>query len=186
MKLIIGLGNPGREYQKTRHNAGFMALDLLLAKYGFTKEKNEFNATVYLSTINNEKVLFVKPLTYMNNSGASIRQIMDYYKINKKDVIVIHDEKDFPIGKNQFKTSGSAAGHNGIKSMIQHLSGEDFNRWRLGIGLPENSRMMADWVLSNFTKEERELLDQSIYNSLSFLQDWINGDTFQNIMNKYN
>ncbi|PPJ44748.1 aminoacyl-tRNA hydrolase, partial [Rhizobium sp. KAs_5_22] len=82
------------------------------------KEKEEFNATIYFSQINNEKVLFVKPLTYMNNSGMSIRQILDYYKINKSDLIIIHDEKDFPIGKNQFKTSGSAAGHNGIKSAI--------------------------------------------------------------------
>ncbi|ATZ16916.1 peptidyl-tRNA hydrolase [Williamsoniiplasma luminosum] len=186
MKLIVGLGNPGKEYQKTRHNAGFFAIDMLLEKYGFSKEKEEFNATIYFSQINNEKVLFVKPLTYMNNSGMSIRQILDYYKINKSDLIIIHDEKDFPIGKNQFKTSGSAAGHNGIKSAIQYLNGEDFKRWRLGIGAPNNSKTMVDWVLGNFSKKEIELLDEKINNSILFLQDWIKGETFINIMNKYN
>ncbi|MBY7704799.1 aminoacyl-tRNA hydrolase [Vibrio harveyi] len=113
-----------------------MAIDILLDKYGYNSVKQEFNAQVYTSIINNQKVLFVKPLTYMNNSGIAISQIMHYYKISLKDLIVIHDDKDLNVERIQFKKSGSAAGHNGIKSIIQHLSTQDFYRLRIGINPP--------------------------------------------------
>jgi PTH1 family peptidyl-tRNA hydrolase len=134
MKLIVGLGNPGKEYEKTRHNAGFIAIDLLLEKYGYQKAKEEFESEIFFSEVKGEKVYFVKPQTYMNNSGIAIRQIMDYYKIPLEDFIVIYDEKDFPVGKQQFKFQGSSAGHNGVKSIMQHLKTESFKRIRIGIG----------------------------------------------------
>ncbi|SYV94812.1 peptidyl-tRNA hydrolase, partial [Mycoplasma putrefaciens] len=138
MKLIVGLGNPGKQYQSTRHNAGWIVLDILLERYGYNSVRQEFNSEIYTSLVGNEKVLFVKPLTFMNNSGIAIFQIMNYYKININDLIVIHDDKDLSISRLQFKKTGSAAGHNGIKSIIQHLSTQDFYRLRIGIDSPRD------------------------------------------------
>lgn len=186
MKLIVGLGNPGREYAHTRHNAGWIALDLLLAKYGFDQQKEEHQAQIYFSKIHGEKVLFVKPLTFMNNSGIATRAIMEYYKIKKDDVLIIHDEKDFPLGYNQFKFQGSAAGHNGIKSAIQHLGCEDFKRLRLGIGAPQPGWKIVDWVLSKMNNQEVETLQHAFGLAIDFLSDWTHGERFNKIMSKYN
>ncbi|AVN63447.1 aminoacyl-tRNA hydrolase [Mesoplasma florum] len=186
MKLIVGLGNYGSQYEITRHNAGWIALDQLIEKYGYTQQKNDHNSIIFFSTINNEKVLFVKPQTYMNNSGTAIQEIMHYYKIDIKDLVVLHDEKDFPVGKNQFKMNGSAAGHNGIKSVIQHLGTQNFNRYRIGIGQPEEGWKIIDWVMSRFKSEELAEIIQSSKNISDFINDWTNDTTFQNIMNKYN
>ncbi|AGY41148.1 Peptidyl-tRNA hydrolase [Mesoplasma florum W37] len=186
MKLIVGLGNYGSQYEITRHNAGWIALDQLIEKYGYTQQKNDHNSIIFFSTINNEKVLFVKPQTYMNNSGTAIQEIMHYYKIDIKDLVVLHDEKDFPVGKNQFKMNGSAAGHNGIKSVIQHLGTQNFNRYRIGIGQPEDGWKIIDWVMSRFKSEELAEIIQSSKKISDFINDWTNDTTFQNIMNKYN
>ncbi|WP_026389323.1 aminoacyl-tRNA hydrolase [[Acholeplasma] multilocale] len=186
MKLIVGLGNPGREYERTRHNAGWIAIDLLLDKYGFVNQKEEHQSVIYFSTINGEKVLFAKPQTFMNNSGDAVRAIMEYYKIDKNDVIIIHDEKDFPIAKNQFKFKGSAAGHNGIKSIIQYLNGEEFKRLRIGIGAPEPGWKIIDWVLSKIKDDELADMKHSIALSLDFVNDWTREEGFNKIMSKYN
>ncbi|WP_031542311.1 aminoacyl-tRNA hydrolase [Mesoplasma photuris] len=186
MKLIVGLGNPGKEYAITRHNAGWIAVDILLEKYGFNNEKSEHNSIIYFSVINGEKVLFVKPQTFMNKSGIAVRAIMDYYKISKEDVIILHDEKDFPIGKNQLKFQGSAAGHNGIKSVIQYLNGEDFKRYRIGIGQPEQGWQIVDWVLSKIKEDELFEMKKSIVENIEFLNDWTNEEPFNKIMSKYN
>ncbi|ATZ18440.1 peptidyl-tRNA hydrolase [Williamsoniiplasma somnilux] len=186
MKLIVGLGNPGKEYATTRHNAGWIAIDMLLDKYGFTQHKEEHQADIYFTQINGEKVLLAKPLTFMNNSGVATRALMEYYKINKNDLIIIHDDKDFPIGKIQFKFQGSAAGHNGIKSEIQYLNGEDFKRLRIGIGVPLENWTIVDWVLSKMSKIEIENLKQAFALSLDFIDDWTKGESFNKIMSKYN
>ncbi|AVN60098.1 aminoacyl-tRNA hydrolase [Mesoplasma entomophilum] len=186
MKLIVGLGNHGSQYEITRHNAGWIALDQLIEKYGFTQQKTEHNSIIFFSTINNEKVLFIKPQTYMNNSGIAIQAIMHYYKIGIKDLIILHDEKDFPVGKNQFKMNGSAAGHNGIKSVIQYLGTQNFNRYRIGIGQPEQGWKIIDWVLSKFRSDELENIISTSKNISEFVNEWTKGVTFQNIMNKYN
>ncbi|WP_027063460.1 aminoacyl-tRNA hydrolase [Mesoplasma seiffertii] len=186
MKLVVGLGNPGKEYVKTRHNAGWIAIDLFLEKYGFTTQKNEHHAEVFFSTIKGEKVLFAKPQTYMNKSGIAVRELMDYYKISKDDVIIFHDEKDFPVAKNQFKIQGSAAGHNGIKSIIQYLNGENFKRFRIGVGNPEPGWQIVDWVLSKFNEQELEDIKLSISKSLEFILEWHNEQDFKTVMTKYN
>lgn len=186
MKLIVGLGNHGSQYEITRHNAGWIVLDQLINKYGYTQQKNEHNSIIYFLTINNEKVLFVKPQTYMNNSGVAIQAIMHYYKIEISDLIILHDEKDFTVGKNQFKMNGSAGGHNGIKSVIQYLGTQNFNRYRIGIGQPEQGWQIIDWVLSKFKSDELESIINSSKQIVNFVRDWTIGVTFQNIMNKYN
>jgi PTH1 family peptidyl-tRNA hydrolase len=134
MKLVVGLGNPGKAYEKTRHNAGFIAVDLLLEKYGYSSTKEEFDSQLFLSEVNGEKVYFMKPQTYMNSSGVAIRKFLDFYKLDVSEIIVLYDDKDFPVGKQQFKFRGSGSGHNGIKSIIQNLKTENFNRIRIGIG----------------------------------------------------
>jgi len=186
MKLIVGLGNPGKEYEKTRHNAGFIAIDLLLEKYGYQKAKEEFESEIFFSEVKGEKVYFVKPQTYMNNSGIAIRQIMDYYKIPLEDFIVIYDEKDFPVGKQQFKFRGSGSGHNGIKSIIQNLKTENFNRIRIGIGARPEKWELVDWVLSKFSNKELETLIDSFIKVEGFLSDWTKEKNFDKIMSIYN
>ncbi|WP_434329130.1 aminoacyl-tRNA hydrolase [Mycoplasma capricolum] len=186
MKVIIGLGNIGKEYEKTRHNAGFIAIDLLLEKYKYNSIKEEFNSLVYTSIINNQKVLFVKPLTFMNNSGLAVRQIINFYKIDLNDLIVIHDDKDLNISRIQFKKDGSSAGHNGIKSIINNLNTQDFYRLRIGINKPANQWKIVDWVLSKFNDDELNLLKESFNNKSEFVNDFTNNKTFTYLMNKYN
>ncbi|ATG97720.1 aminoacyl-tRNA hydrolase [Mesoplasma lactucae] len=186
MKLVVGLGNPGKEYENTRHNAGFIAINLLLKKYGYQTNKTEFKAETYYSTVNGEKVVFMKPQTFMNLSGEAIRPFMDYYKVKEEDIVIIYDEKDFPIGKDQMKQSGSAGGHNGIKSIIQQVGNQNFNRIRIGVGQPKPGYSLVDWVLSHFTSEELNLLESTFEKMINFVNDWTNGDNFNKIMSKYN
>lgn len=186
MKVIIGLGNPSKKYENTRHNAGFIALDVLLEKYGFTKEQAQFNAQVYTGKVNNEKVMWIRPLTFMNDSGYAVKLLMDYYKFEIADVLVMYDEKDFPIGKTQFKAQGSSAGHNGIKSIIQYFKTEEFKRLRIGIGQPTGGYSIVDWVLSKFSPLELTSLTSSVNQVAGFLNDWTNKEPFEKIMSKYN
>ncbi|AGJ91100.1 aminoacyl-tRNA hydrolase [Mycoplasma putrefaciens] len=186
MKLIVGLGNPGKQYQSTRHNAGWIVLDILLERYGYNSVRQEFNSEIYTSLVGNEKVLFVKPLTFMNNSGIAIFQIMNYYKININDLIVIHDDKDLSISRLQFKKTGSAAGHNGIKSIIQHLSTQDFYRLRIGIDSPRDGWKIIDWVLSKFSDSDLLSIKNLVQQKSDFVIDFVENKSFLYIMNKYN
>lgn len=186
MKLVFGLGNPGKQYEKTRHNAGWIALDVLIEKYGYDQVKSDKSSQIYISKIKNEKVLFIKPLTFMNNSGNIVRELMNFYKVSLKDIIILHDEKDFPINKNQFKVNGSAAGHNGVKSVISNLSSENFLRYRIGVNSPPYNWLIIDWVLSKLSKEEiQSIIDSTLQNS-DFIYDWIKDESFEKIMAKYN
>ncbi|MCL8212804.1 aminoacyl-tRNA hydrolase [Mesoplasma whartonense] len=186
MKVVVGLGNPGSEYANTRHNAGFLAVDVLLEKYGWEKTKNEFNGEVYFSQVNGEKVYFLKPLTFMNNSGQAIQALMNYYKVPLTDLIVLYDEKDFPLGRAQFKEQGSSGGHNGIKSIVQSLNSQGFKRLRIGIGQPQAHYSLVDWVLSKFSKDELARLKSTVNQVVMFLEDWTKGEGFDKIMSKYN
>jgi len=186
MKLIVGLGNPGREYAKTRHNAGFIAIDMLLEKYGYISSEQKFHSDLHMSIIDGEKVYFMKPLTYMNASGQAIRAFMDYYNLPLEDLVVIHDDKDFAIGKIQFKSQGSSAGHNGIKSIIQYLNTEKFNRIRIGVGNRPEQWALVDWVLSKFTNQEYEALKAAFATKENFVTDWIDDHNFNKIMSLYN
>ncbi|QHX37073.1 aminoacyl-tRNA hydrolase [Spiroplasma sp. BIUS-1] len=184
-KLIVGLGNPGSNYLQTRHNAGFIAIDVLLEKYGFQKKTEDFKAEIYFSNIKGEKVLFVKPQTFMNLSGEAVISIMNYYKIEVKDFIVLYDDKDLELSKVRFRDNGSAGGHNGIKNIISHLKTENFNRLKIGIGAPGQYKIV-DWVLSKMSSEEIDLIKEKIIKIASFVEDFILDENLKKIMNKFN
>lgn len=180
MKLIVGLGNPGKEYEKTRHNVGFGFLDYYLGDVSF-KEKD--SALFYEKNINGEKVIFLKPLTYMNESGRAVRKYADYYKVNIDDILVIYDDMDFEVGSFKIKKSGSAAGHNGIKSIINNLGTEDFKRVRIGIGRSKSDKV--NYVLGKFSKEDLESINK-VYQKISkVIDDFVVLD-FEKLMSKYN
>lgn len=152
MKLIVGLGNPGQQYKKTRHNIGFMVLDQLSQNFKFNKK---LEADLAMEN----KVIFAKPQTFMNESGRAVAKIVAYYNIPKKNIYIIHDDKDLNFGSLRIRISGSAAGHNGIKSIIEHLQTQDFIRFRLGVKNPIIEKQgTTDFVLSNFSKLEQSEL----------------------------
>lgn len=161
MNIIIGLGNPTREYEGTRHNAGFMTIDRLADKYGIDVSEKKHKALCGKGVIEGNKVILVKPQTYMNLSGESVRAVVDYYKVPLDDIIIIYDDIDLAPGQLRIRKKGSAGGHNGIKSIISHLGTQEFKRIRVGVG--EKPRMMdlADYVLGRFPKEEQDLMDQA-------------------------
>lgn len=182
MKLIVGLGNPGKEYDKTRHNVGFMVIDNYL---GSVKWSNKFNSLYIDKVINNEKVIFVKPLTYMNNSGNSVGEFVRYYNIDYKDILIIQDDLDESVGKFKLKLHSSSGGHNGIKSIISSLGSQDFPRLKIGIGSVKKDKVV-DYVLGRFNKEELSIIENNFdyFNDIidSFINDGI--DKTMNIYNK--
>ncbi len=155
MWLIIGLGNPGDRYKHNRHNIGFMAIDQIARDYSFPPFRKKHQAEITEGRIGNQKLILVKPITYMNNSGQAARAISSFYKIDTKRTVCIHDELDLPPGTVKVKDRGGAAGHNGIKSMIAHLGSQDFWRIRMGIGHPGDKNRVSDYVLSDFAKSEQ-------------------------------
>lgn len=181
MKMIIGLGNPGKEYENTRHNVGFMVLDGYLLTNNW---KEKFNALYHEERVNGEKVLFVKPLTFMNLSGDAIVKYVNYFNVNVDDILVIHDDLDLPFLTYKLKKNSSAGGHNGIKSIINRLGTDSFARLKIGVS-HDRSMDTKDYVLGNFTKKEKELFSsiQSDFNNIikSFLVDGI--DKTMNIYN---
>jgi len=164
--LIVGLGNPGPEYQKTRHNVGFEALNFLTKKSELAKFKNQkkFKADVSINKINNQKIILAKPQTFMNNSGEAISALKNFYQIDNKKITIIYDELDLPFGQIRVRSEGSSAGHNGIKSIISCLGTDKFNRIRIGIKneLVEQIET-ADFVLSKFSKDEKKILEKTIW-----------------------
>lgn len=185
MKLIIGLGNPGRQYENTRHNVGFNVIDKLSEELAIPLDRQKFNGLYGMGHISGEKVILLKPLTYMNLSGECIRPLMDYYDISTEEIVVIYDDLDLPVGKIRLRSKGSAGGHNGIKSMILHLGTQEFNRLRVGIDRPVNGMKITDYVLGKFTQEEMEGINQAIDYSAKACEDWIR-KSFVQVMNEYN
>jgi len=162
MKLLVGLGNPGKQYELTRHNAGFLALDILKKKLNADSwsENKKFSALLSSAIFNEEKVILAKPVTFMNLSGTAIRALSDYYKIKPEDIWVFHDDADLPLGKLRIGHFNSAGGHNGLKSLQDHLLNDNFLRFRLGIGKstkPEQE--LKDFVLEKFSTDEKQLLN---------------------------
>ncbi len=141
MKLIIGLGNPGQQYEQTRHNVGFRVVDLLAQRTGLKWSETRNRAVLASGTLGLEKVVLVKPITFMNNSGESVGALAHWYKVSPEDVLVVYDELDLPLGKMRLKTNGSAGGHNGMDNIIRHLHTHQIPRLRVGIGRPANTRM---------------------------------------------
>nr|WP_141436463.1 aminoacyl-tRNA hydrolase [Bacillus cereus] len=185
MKLIVGLGNPGREYELTRHNIGFMAIDELAKRWNISLNEQKFKGVFGAGFVNGEKVILLKPLTYMNLSGESIRPLMDYYKIDVEDFVVLYDDLDIPVGKLRLRMKGSAGGHNGVKSTISHLGTQEFQRIRMGIDRPKNGMKVVDYVLGRFTSEEIPDVNHSIEKAADACEEWLN-KPFLQIMNTFN
>ncbi|MCY1021466.1 aminoacyl-tRNA hydrolase [Pyxidicoccus sp. MSG2] len=188
MKLIVGLGNPGREYEQNRHNIGFMVVEALLPRARAQLNQEKFAAKVGQGTLAGERVLFVEPQTYMNLSGRSVAEAARFYKVPVEDVLVIHDELDLPFGRLQLKAGGGSGGHNGLKSTVSSLGDEGFIRLRFGIGKPEgpNAReRVAGYVLSNFDDGERRQLEELIGRSVDVTETWIR-DGLSVAMNRFN
>ena len=160
MYVIAGLGNPGREYEGTRHNVGFMTLDALADKYNIDVREKAFKGLIGKGVIEGNKVILVKPQTYMNLSGECIRQVMDYYKVDPSEFIVIYDDISLVPGGIRIRKKGSAGGHNGIKNIIAHLGTQEFPRVRIGVGEKPARMDLADYVLGHFDREEQVLMKQ--------------------------
>ena len=185
MKLIVGLGNPGKEYENTRHNVGFIYLDNYAKENNFSITKEKFNGNLWEITKNGEKIIFVKPLSYMNLSGTVVRKYLDYYKIDLKDILVIHDDLDMEIGRIKLRTQGSSGGHNGIKNIIEQTGSEKFMRLKVGISKNKNIET-KDYVLSKFNKEEQEIINQKLKVVNNIIDDFINNVSPDIIMGRYN
>ena len=173
MLLFVGLGNPSPDNEDNRHNIGFKIIDAINKKFSLSKQKPKFKGLLTTGIIGDKKVYAIKPLTFMNNSGICIRELIEYFRINSKDVIVFHDDLDINFGKIKAKFGGTSAGHNGIES-IDKFIGKDYSRVRIGIGKPNGKTKVTDHVLKDFDQEEKQELENitnSIINSLKILLD---------------
>ncbi len=171
MLLFVGLGNPSPDSENNRHNVGFKIIDTINKKFGLSKQKPKFKGLLTTGNIGKEKIYAIKPLTFMNNSGICIRELIEYFKIDAEDVFVFHDDLDLEFGKIRAKFGGSDAGHNGIAS-IDKFIGKDYSRVRIGIGKPKGNIEIADFVLQNFNEEETKSIDKisnDITDSISIL-----------------
>lgn len=185
MKCIIGLGNPGKKYAQTRHNIGFLIVDELAKRNQEQLTKSKFKCNYEISHLHGEKVLYVQPQTYMNLSGEGIRPLLDFYKINVEDIIVIYDDLDLPVGKIRLRTKGGHGGHNGIRSLIDHLATKEFKRIRVGVGRPTTAQPIVDYVLQAFHKSEQEDVEHAIMMAADASEKWIE-TSFNDAMNQYN
>ena len=183
MFLIVGLGNPGSQYEDTRHNIGFKVIDNIAKEYNIELNRQKFKGMCGEGFINGEKVILLKPTTYMNLSGESIREVVDFYKISNEDVLVIYDDISLDVGRLRIREKGSAGGHNGIKSIIAHLGTDIFPRIKVGVGQPNVD--LVNYVLGKFTKEEMEVLSESIDASTKAAKEIISSDV-KTAMNIYN
>lgn len=181
MKLIVGLGNPGKEYENTRHNIGYMIIDNFVNSDNWKKESLAY---ILKQTINNENVLFIKPTTYMNLSGQAVQYYLNYYKIDTKDLLVIQDDMDLDIGKVRLKFKSSAGGHNGIKDIIKNIKTDEFLRLKIGISKPTNDTI--EFVLGKFPKLDLEILNNNMNMYNQIITDFINDTKIETLMNRYN
>ena len=184
MKLIVGLGNPGRKYKDTRHNAGFMVVDELAAKYNINLRKEEKKSVVAKERLKGEKIILAKPQTFMNKSGQSVQELANYYKIASEDILIIYDDLDLDPGQLKIKPKGGHGGHNGVRSVINCLGAKNFARVRIGIGRPEY-RSVTDYVLEKFSSEERNQVEDALNNGVKAVELFIE-DNLDQAMNKYN
>ncbi|MBY7649424.1 MAG: aminoacyl-tRNA hydrolase [Candidatus Liberibacter europaeus] len=168
MFIIAGLGNPGKDHCNDRHNIGFIALDYIHSFYSFSEWKNKFCAEISNGNLNGTRTILIKPQTFMNLSGNSIIEVINFYKILLRDCLIIHDELDLKMGKLRIKIGGRDAGHNGLKS-ISERCGRDYKRLRIGIGRPQNKEHIAKYVLNSFSSEEKSLLDPILNNIAKYI-----------------
>ncbi len=187
MKLIAGLGNPGKEYEKTRHNSGYMALAKLAEDVGVTGTSEKFNAKIAAAMINGEKVLLMEPLTYMNLSGNAVRAAADYYHIEPEDILIIHDDMDLPVGSVRIRSKGSSGGQKGMKHIISCMGTDAIARIRIGVGhsTPGEHGVVPDWVLSPIAKADRDVFDHAIEVAAAAARAWVS-EPMSQVMTKYN
>lgn len=185
MYIIVGLGNPGKKYEHTRHNVGFDVIDRFAEKHDIKMDRLKHKALIGEGRIAGEKVVLIKPQTYMNLSGESLISAVNFYKPDMDKVVVVYDDIDIDIGHIRIRKKGSAGSHNGMKSIISNLSTQDFPRFRVGVGRPESGRDLADFVLSRVSKTEEGKMMESIDNTVSALEVMIESD-LDLAMNRYN
>ena len=186
MYIIAGLGNPTKEYEKTRHNVGFEVIDRLAKEYDIDVMTAKHKALCGKGTIEGQNVILAKPLTFMNLSGESVRELSVYYKVPPENCIIVYDDISLDVGRLRVRAKGSAGGHNGIKSIISHLSSEDFPRIKIGVGKkPHPDYDLADWVLSRFPKESEPALKEALESCAEAVRLIVNGQT-DKAMNLYN
>ncbi|AQY23316.1 aminoacyl-tRNA hydrolase [Streptococcus agalactiae] len=187
VKMIVGLGNPGSKYNDTKHNIGFMAIDRIVKNLdvNFTEDKN-FKAEIGSDFINGEKIYFIKPTTFMNNSGIAVKALLTYYNISIKDMIIIYDDLDTEVGKIRFRQKGSAGGHNGIKSIIAHLGTQEFDRIKVGIGRPNGRMTVINHVLGKFDKNDEIMISNTLDKVDNAVKYYLQTNDFQKTMQKYN
>ncbi|MBE6062564.1 MAG: aminoacyl-tRNA hydrolase [Clostridium butyricum] len=183
MFLIVGLGNPGLQYENTRHNIGFKVIDNIAKEYNIEINRQKFKGIYGEGFINNEKVILLKPSTYMNLSGESIREVVDFYKLTCEQIVVIYDDISLDVGRLRIREKGSAGGHNGIKSIISHLGTDVFPRIKVGVGQPNVD--LVNYVLGKFTDKEMEVLSESIDASTKAVSEIIK-ENIKTAMNKFN
>ena len=186
MYIIVGLGNPGKEYENTRHNAGFNSIDVLADKYNINIREAEHKALVGKGYIEGQKVILVKPQTYMKNSGEAVREITDYYKVDpESEIIVLYDDISLPVGTLRIRDKGSAGGHNGIKSIIQHLGTQVFLRIKVGVGDKNPNMDLVNHVLGHFDKDDSAVMKESFAKAAEAAVMMLGGD-IERAMNIYN
>ncbi|MFD2307923.1 aminoacyl-tRNA hydrolase [Enterococcus termitis] len=186
MKMIVGLGNPGSKYQETKHNIGFITVDEIAYRYNATFNKSQFEADIAQFFIGTEKIMLVKPLTFMNESGRSVGPLMTYYGVTEEELIVIYDDLDLEVGKIRLREKGGAGGHNGMKSLIAHLGTNVFPRIKIGIGRPIGSNTVVHHVLSGFPKEQHEEILLAVKSAADAAVYASEGHTFIDTMNHFN
>ena len=185
MKIMVGLGNPGAEYAHTKHNVGFMLVDALAERIGIDTWQEKFNALIAVGRIDAQKLLLVKPLTYMNESGRAVGPLLDWYKLAPEDLIVAHDDMDIAAGTIRLRRKGSAGGHNGIKSLLAHIGSEDFSRVRIGIGRPLPGWTVVRHVLAPFPADDATKIQAAISYLLPAVECIVT-DGIDMAMNRYN
>ncbi|MDR1606659.1 MAG: aminoacyl-tRNA hydrolase [Streptococcaceae bacterium] len=186
-KMIVGLGNPGDNYQHTKHNIGFDVLELLAQRLSLTfKRDKTFTADIATTFINGERIILVKPVTFMNESGKSIQPLLAYNGLNTSDLTVIYDDLDLSLGKLRLRQKGSAGGHNGIKSLLSHLDSPEFNRIKVGIGRPKHNMSVVNHVLSRFDQEDKETAHIGILRAADAVAYFIETNDFKQTGNQFN
>ena len=185
MKLIVGLGNPGEKYAKTRHNIGFRAVSKLAEEFSIKADQLKCHSLLGEGFFENEKVILAQPLTYMNKSGKAVKSLFHKYNLDLKDLIVIYDDLDLDVGKIRIKQKGSSGGHNGLKSIIKNINSQKFIRIRIGIGRPPTGINVAEYVLEYFDNENEKIIKEKLVDVVEAVKT-IKNDSVEEAMNKYN
>ncbi len=185
MKLIVGLGNPGEKYAATRHNVGFWVIDRLAERWQIPVRQNRWKGLAGSGLVMGERVVLLKPMTYMNLSGESVRPALDWLKCDIEDLAVVCDDLDLPPGTLRLRKKGSSGGHRGLQSLLDHLGPNEFKRVRIGIGHPAGRMRVVDYVLSPFTREERPSIEEAVERAVEAIHQWVVSD-FDQAMNRFN